>query len=62
MLSLTQTTPLTIILSRFAGLVTIIFMICDEFTNSLVLILLYLWQMLWSVVVLTTVPFYLVGS
>ena len=46
-LSLTQTTPLTIILPRFAGHVTIIFMIYNKFANSLVLTLQCLWQMLW---------------
>ena len=43
--------PLTIMLPRFAEHVTIIFMIHDEFANSLVMKLQYFWQMLWSVVV-----------
>ena len=55
-------TPLTITLPRFARLATIIFVICDEFTSSLVLTLQYFWQMLWSVVIWTTTNFYLLGS
>ena len=47
----TQTTPLTIMLPRFAEHVTIIFVICDEFANSLELRQQYFWQTLWSVVV-----------
>ena len=42
-------------LPRFAKHVTIIFVICDEFANSLVSRLQYFWQMLWSVVFWTTV-------
>ena len=59
--TLTQTTLLTIMLPRFAEHVTIIFVICDEFGNSLVTKLQYFWQMLWSVVVWTTVTLYCMG-
>ena len=45
-------------LPRFAEHVTIIFAICDEFTNSLVMKLQYFWLMLWSLVVWTTVTLY----
>ena len=55
------TTPLTIMLPRFAEHVTIILVICDEFANSLELRQQYLWQMLWSVVVWTTVTLYSMG-
>ena len=54
-------TLLTIMLPRFAEHVTIIFVICDEFANSLVTKLQYFWQMLWSVVVWTTVTLYCMG-
>ena len=37
------------VLPRFAEHVTIIFVICDEFANSLELRQQYFWQMLWSV-------------
>ena len=48
-------------LPRFAEHATIIFAICDEFTNSLVMKLQYFWLMLWSVVVWTTVTGLLYG-
>ena len=54
-------TPLTIMLPGFAEHVTIIFLICEKFANSLVLKLQYFWQTLWSVVVWTTVTLYVMG-
>ena len=47
--------------AKFAEHVTIIFAICDEFANSLVMKLQYFWLMLWSVVVWTTVTLYFMG-
>ena len=41
--------------------VTVMFLICDEFANSLVSRLQYFWQMLWSVVAWTAVTLYFMG-
>ena len=55
-LSLIQTTPLTITLPRLARL-AIIIIIGDKFANSLMLTL----QTLWSVVIWTSVTLYFIG-